>query len=73
MKITYDSEADAAYIQLSDLEPDDLIEATDGVNLDMADDNKLIGIEILEASKKFPIETLRKFELDTEMIAEETA
>jgi uncharacterized protein YuzE len=71
MKITYDSEADAAYIQLSELEPDDVIEASDGINLDMTDDDKLIGIEILDASKKFSIATLRKFEYDDEMVEEE--
>ena len=71
MKITYDSEADAAYIQFSDLQPAGVVEAEDGINLDMTDDDKLIGIEILDASKKFSIATLRKFEYDDELLEEE--
>ena len=67
MKITYDREADAAYIQLSDLEPAGVVEMKDGVNLDMTEDDKLVGIEILNASKKIPIDTLYKYELEPEM------
>jgi len=67
MKISYDAEADAAYIQLSDLQPSGVVEAEDGINLDMTEDNQLVGIEILDASKKFPIETLYKYEREPEL------
>jgi uncharacterized protein YuzE len=70
MKVTYDAEADAAYIQLSDLQPAGVVEAEDGINLDMTEDNKLVGIEILDASKKFPIETLYKYELEQQELVE---
>lgn len=68
MKITYDSEADAAYIQLSDLEPAGVVEGANGINFDMTEDDKLVGIEILDASKKFAIETLYKYERESEMV-----
>ena len=71
MKITYDSEADAAYIQLSDLQPAGVVEAENGINLDMTDDNQLVGIEILDASKKIPLATLRTFEYDDELVEED--
>jgi uncharacterized protein YuzE len=70
MKITYDSRVDAAYVQLSDLEPDGVVEASNGINLDMTDDDKLVGIEILHASKKFPLETLFKYEREPEVVAQ---
>jgi uncharacterized protein YuzE len=71
MKVSYDSQADSAYIQLSDIEPDEVIEGPDGITFDMTEDGKLMGIEILEASKKFPISTLYKFEIEQDEIDEE--
>ena len=67
MKISYDREADSAYIQLSDEQPDGALEAMDGVNIDLTPENRMVGIEILEASKKFPIETLYKYEMEQEV------
>ncbi len=63
MKIKYDKEADAAYIQLSPKKPDGAIEIAEGVALHTTAQNDLVGIEILEASKKFPINTLFKLDL----------
>ncbi|HWF44910.1 MAG TPA: DUF2283 domain-containing protein [Candidatus Kapabacteria bacterium] len=68
MKITYDREADAAYIQLSDLEPDGAVEMKDGVNLDMTNDDQIVGIEILDASKHIPLGTLYRYEFEPEMV-----
>jgi uncharacterized protein YuzE len=68
MKISYDSEADAAYIQLSDLVPAGVVEGANGINFDMTEDDKLVGIEILDASKKIPIETLYKYEREPELV-----
>ncbi len=51
MRISYDKNADAVYIKLSELQPDGVVEIPEGVNLDTTSDNKLVGIEILDASK----------------------
>jgi len=54
MKITYDREADALYIRL--LEGDyecRLVRLTDDVALDFAAGEKLVGIEVLGASRLF--------------------
>jgi uncharacterized protein YuzE len=64
MKVFYDKEADAAYIRLSLEEPEGVIEMAEGVNLDTSRGNRVVGIEILDASKKFPIETLYSFEVE---------
>ncbi len=71
MKISYDRQADTAYIQLSDVEPDEVIEGPEGITFDMTEDGKLMGIEILDASKKIPLATLRTFEYDDELVDEE--
>ena len=58
MKVTYDKEADAAYIYLKDKidkgEIKDTISMNENIILDFDSKKKLIGIEILSASKITP-------------------
>lgn len=54
MKLQYDRKVDALYIRLNDkryLESDEIAE---GVIFDYDSKGKIIGIEILDASEKFP-------------------
>jgi len=67
MKIQYDKEVDTAYIKLSNLIPTGVVEIIEGFNIDTTDEGKIVGIEILNASKKFPIENLFKYEIDNEI------
>ena len=55
MRVHYDDDVDAIYIKLGNQKPDGVVEISEGVNLDMTDKNKLVGIEILDASKKLNI------------------
>jgi uncharacterized protein YuzE len=64
MKVHYDEEVDALYIKLGDQKPDGVIEITEGVNIDTTTDGKLIGIEILKASKKINIDTILSYTLE---------
>ena len=64
MIVHYDNEIDAIYIKLSNKKPDGVIEITEGVNLDTTSDNKIVGIEILNASKKMNIRTILSYELE---------
>ncbi len=64
MKVHYDEEIDALYLKFGDQEPDGVIEITEGVNIDMADDGKLAGIEILRASDKLNIDTILSYTLE---------
>ncbi len=64
MRVQYDKEADAVYIKLGNQKPDGVIEISEGINLDTAQDNKIIGIEILDASQKMNIRTIFKYELE---------
>jgi len=68
MKIHYDKEVDAAYIRLSDQEPSGVIEVAEGINIDVTDRGEIVGIEILDASKKFPLKSLFTCEYDSELL-----
>jgi uncharacterized protein YuzE len=71
MRVYYDSRVDAVYIQLGNQDPDGVIEISEGVNLDTTSENQIIGIEILNASKKMDINTILSYqiELDRELIS----
>ena len=64
MKIFYDSDVDALYLELSKEKPESVREISDGINLDITEKNKLVGIEILDASKKFDIQTILSYNLE---------
>ncbi len=64
MRVHYDKEVDAVYIKLGNQKPDGVIEITEGVNLDTTAKNKIVGIEILNASKKMNIKTILSYELE---------
>ncbi len=63
MKVHYDAEVDAVYIKLGTQKPDGVVEITEGVNLDTTSENRIVGIEILNASKKMNIKTILSYEL----------
>jgi uncharacterized protein YuzE len=57
MKVTFDKEADAAYIYLKKISPGEVketIELNENIILDFDAQKRLIGIEILSASKVIP-------------------
>ncbi|MCL6087782.1 MAG: DUF2283 domain-containing protein [Actinobacteria bacterium] len=64
MRVNYDNQVDAIYIKLGNQKPDGVIEISEGVNLDTTSDNKIVGIEILNASKKMDIRTILSYELE---------
>jgi len=68
VKISYDKEVDAAYIRLSEQEPSGVIEISEGINVDVTDKGEIVGIEMLEASKKFPLKSLFVCEYDSELL-----
>ena len=63
MKIYYDNKVDALYIKLGNKKPDGALEISDGVNLDTTSEGKIVGIEILNASKKIDIRTILSYTL----------
>ena len=75
MRIHYDNEVDALYLKLGDESPEGVIEIAEGVSLDTTSDDKIVGIEILHASKKIDLKTILSYtlELDEDLIAQKTA
>jgi uncharacterized protein YuzE len=58
LKIEYDKVADALYIQLREANVDDNIDIEDGVTIDLDEKKHIVGIEILDASKKLSLKDL---------------
>ncbi len=58
MKIEYDREADALYIQLRDAYVEDNIDIEEGITVDLDEKRHIVGIEILDASKKLSLRDL---------------
>jgi len=54
MEISYDKEADALYIRLRNNEFDHNKKVDDYTILDLDKDNRVIGIEVIDASKNVP-------------------
>ena len=62
MKITFDSEADAAYIYLRKIQEGDVkttISLNENINIDLDENGVILGIEILDASKNLSPEVLK--------------
>jgi len=68
MKIYYDQKVDAAYLQLSQETPAGVVEISEGVNLDLTEEGKIVGIEILNASEKFPLQSLFSCEYEPRLM-----
>jgi len=64
MRVYYDNEVDAIYIKLGNQKPDGAVEIAEGVNVDTTAKNKIVGIEILNASKRMNINTILSYELE---------
>lgn len=55
MRIEYDKEADALYIQLREVHVDDNIDLEEGITVDIDEKRNIVGIEILNASRKLSL------------------
>jgi len=64
MKIEYDNEADAIYILIQEKEVSTSKEIEDGVIIDFDEEKKVIGFEILNASKKFELKDISTINID---------
>jgi uncharacterized protein YuzE len=64
VKIEYDKAVDALYIRIQEKEVARTQEVSDGVNLDFDGEGRLIGLEVLDASKRYTSSDI--FNLSTE-------
>lgn len=63
MKVKYDKDANAAYLQMSSKKPEGAVEIAEGVIIHTTKKDEIVAIEILDASNNIPISTLYKLEL----------
>jgi uncharacterized protein YuzE len=64
LKIEYDREADALYIQLREAEVEDNIDIEEGVTVDLDEKRHIIGIEILDASKRLSLKDIANITIE---------
>ena len=58
MRIEFDQEADALYVQIHEAYVAHVKEIEEGVIIDFDENGKVIGIEILDVTKRFPLKDL---------------
>ena len=64
MKISYDKEADAIAIWFKDVVPGKTVDLTEDIFMDLDENGKLAGIEILHASEKTNLMDFSKISLE---------
>ena len=64
MKIEYDQEADALYIQFRSVTVEDNVDVEEGVTVDLGEDGHIVGIEILAARKRFGIKAIANISIE---------
>ena len=63
MKVYYDKKANAAFIRFSSKRPVGGVEIKEGVILHVTDEDKIVALEILDASRRVPLKNLFKLEV----------
>ena len=63
MKVSYDKEADAVYIEIAE----GAIEIKEGINIDFAKNGNILGIELLDASKKISLNSLFSYQISADL------
>jgi len=55
---------------LSQSKPDGVIEVAEGINIDVTSDGKIVGIELLDATRKVSLDALLTYEISAESIGD---
>lgn len=64
MKIEYDREVDALYIRIQEKKVSRTKEIEEGINIDLDEEGKVIGLEIIGATERYNVKDI--FNLSTE-------
>ena len=73
MKIEYDREADALYIQLKEVIVEESMDIEEGITIDLDAERHLIGLEVLNASKRLSLSDLANISIKNIPIPSSTA
>jgi len=72
MRIEYDKEVDALYIRIQEKKVAYTREIEEGINLDLDEDGKVIGLEIIGATERYKKEDLFTFSTENLLMTETT-
>jgi uncharacterized protein YuzE len=64
MKIEYDRDVDALYVRLQEKYVDRTVEIEEGLNIDLDENGRLIGLEVLDATERYTLADI--FNISTE-------
>ena len=64
MRIEYDREVDALYVRLQEKYVDRTVEIEEGLNIDLDENGKLIGLEVLDVTERYSLTDI--FNISTE-------
>ena len=64
MKIEYDKQADALYIYIQEKMVARTKEVEDGIIIDFDSDNRLIGLEVLDITKRFALSDIVNLQIE---------
>lgn len=70
MRIEYDREVDALYIRLQEKYVARTMELEEGLNLDLDENGKLIGLEVLDATERYSLADIFNISTENLMLAE---
>ena len=70
MKIEYDKEVDALYIRIQEKKVARTKEVEEGINLDIDEDGKIIGLEIIGATERYKKEDIFSIATENLMMTE---
>jgi uncharacterized protein YuzE len=55
---------------MTNLKPEGVIEVAEGINIDVTSDDKIVGIELLDATQKVSLDTLLTYEIAADTIGD---
>jgi uncharacterized protein YuzE len=72
MKIEYDREVDALYIRIQEKEVTRTKELEEGINLDIDENDRIVGLEIIGATEKYNHKDIFNISMENLILEEST-
>lgn len=66
IKVTFDEEADAAYIYFKEIDSKEVVKTislNESINIDLDSEGQILGIEVLDASQNLPVGAINSEEI----------
>ena len=73
MKIEYDKEVDALYLRLQEKYVARTVPIEEGLNLDLDEEGKLIGLEVLDATQRYSLADIFNISTENLILEKESA